>query len=73
MRRLGIGFPFAIANYFVWLFIGYWGIELFSPPHQERSMDALYTSVFLFGPFGAVGGFIVGCIFGGKRRDVSLR
>jgi hypothetical protein len=71
MRRFGIGLLCAIGGYFVFLFAGYWCIELFTPPHHERSMDALFSSVFLFGPIGAVLGFIAGCIFGGKRRDVS--
>ena len=67
MKRLGIGLLCAVGGYILAAFVGYWLIEWFSSNVHDRSLEAAMTSVFVIGPFGAVVGFIVGFIFGGRR------
>ncbi|HUC50353.1 MAG TPA: hypothetical protein VMA30_13280 [Xanthobacteraceae bacterium] len=56
-----IGYPlFAVA--------GSWIIRLFSGSGFDRSMETNMIAVFAIGPLGAVIGFVVGMILGGKRR-----
>jgi len=66
MKRFGIGLLCAVGGYIIAAFAGYWLIEWFSSNTHDRSLEAAMTSVFACGPFGAVIGFIVGVIVGGR-------
>jgi hypothetical protein len=69
MRRFGIGILGAIVGYIIAAFAGYWLIEWFSSNTHDRSVEAAMTSAFVIGPFGAVAGFIVGLMVGGRRSN----
>jgi hypothetical protein len=71
MKRFGIGLLCAVGAYIIAAFAGYWLIEWFSSNTHDRSVEAAMTSVFVCGPFGAVIGFIVGFIAGGRSRAAS--
>jgi predicted MFS family arabinose efflux permease len=62
MRRFGIGVLCAIAGYLIAAIAGYALIAQFSSNVHDRSVEAAMTSIFVFGPAGAVIGFIVGFI-----------
>jgi hypothetical protein len=66
MKRFGIGLLCAIGGYFVGAFAGYWLIEWFSSNVHDRSVEAAMSSIFVWGPFGAVVAFIVGFIWSGR-------
>ncbi len=51
----------AIASHFA--------ILLFSSNTHDRSVEAAMTSIFVFGPAGAILAFVAGWIRGGRRRD----
>jgi hypothetical protein len=71
VKRLGIGVLGALGGYIVAAFAGYFLIDWFSSNVHDRSVEAAMTSVFVFGPFGAVIGFVAGFVFGGRiRRNV---
>ena len=67
MKRLGIGSLCAIGGYLVGAFAGYFLIEWFSSNVHDRSLEAAMSSMFVWGPVGAVVAFVVGCIWGGRR------
>jgi uncharacterized membrane protein YeaQ/YmgE (transglycosylase-associated protein family) len=67
MKRLGIGLLCAIGGYFVGAFAGYFLIEWFSSNVHDRSLEAAMSSIFVWGPVGAVVAFVVGFIRGGRR------
>jgi hypothetical protein len=62
MRRVGIGLLCAIAGYLIAAIAGYFMITQFSSNMHDRSVEASMTSIFVFGPLGAVIAFIVGFI-----------
>ena len=64
IRRLGIALLYAIGGYFVGAFAGYFLIEWFSSNVHDRSLEAAMSSIFVWGPVGAVVAFIVGFIWG---------
>ena len=66
LRRLGFGLLFAVVAFIVAAFASYFLVSAFSPNMHDRSVEAAMTSVFFFGPVGAVLGFIGGYIFGGR-------
>ena len=66
MKRFGIGLLCAVGAYVIAAFAGYFAIEWFSSNTHDRSVEAAMTSVFVFGPLGAVIGFIVGFVLGGR-------
>ena len=69
MRRFGIGLLCAIAGYLIAAIVGYFMITQFSSNMHDRSVEAAMTSIFFFGPAGAVIAFIVG--FVRARRPAS--
>jgi len=66
IKRLGIGLLCAIGGYFVGAFGGYFLIEWFSSNVHDRSVEAAMSSIFVWGPFGAVVAFAVGLIWSGR-------
>ena len=66
MKRFAIGLLCALGGYIIAAFAGYFLIDWFSSNVYDRSVEAAMTSVFVFGPFAAVIGFIVGFIFGAR-------
>jgi hypothetical protein len=71
MRRFGFGLLFAVVGYLVVAFASYFLILEFSSNMHDRSVEASMTSIFFFGPVGAVIAFIVGCVFGGHRSGAA--
>jgi len=69
MKRFAIGLVSTIAGYVIAAFAGYWLIEWFSPNVHDKSLEAAMTSVFVFGPIGAIVGLVAGLkISGGASR-----
>ncbi len=62
MKRIGIALLFAIAGYVVVAFASYFLVGWLSSNTHDRSVEAEMTSVFFFGPAGAVVGFIFGLL-----------
>jgi len=71
MKRFAIGLLCAVGGYVVAAFAGYFLIDWFSSNVHDRSVEAAMTSVFVFGPLGAVIGFVVGLIFGGHVSSAA--
>ena len=69
MKRFAIGLVCAVGGYVIAAFVGYFLIDWFSPNTHDRSVEGAMTSVFVFGPFGAVIGFIAGLVFGARISD----
>ena len=69
LRRLGFGLLFALVAFFGAAFASYFLISTFSSNMHDRSVVVAMTSMFFFGPAGAVLGFIGGWIFGGRRPN----
>jgi len=67
MRRFGIGLAGAVGGYLLGALVGYLLIGTFSGNTHDRSVEAAMTGAFVVGPFGAVIGFVVGVVFGGKK------
>ncbi len=66
MKRFGIALLSAVGGYLVAAFVGYVLIGWFSSNVHDRSVEAAMTSVFVFGPLGAVVGFVAGFVLGGR-------
>ena len=66
MKRFAIGLLCAVGGYVIAALVGYFLIEWFSSNTHDRSVEAAMTSVFVFGPLGAVVAFIVGLVVGGR-------
>ena len=71
MKRFAIGFLCAVAGYAIVAFAGYFLIEWLSSNTHDRSVEAAMTSAFVFGPLGAVIGFIAGFVIGGRLSRTS--
>ena len=71
MRRFGFGLLFAVVGYLVVAVASYFLVLQFSSNMHDRSVEAAMTSIFFFGPVGAVIAFIVGCIRGGRRSGTA--
>ena len=67
MRRFVIGLMCAVGGYAFGAFSGYFLIQAFSSNVHDRSVEAAMTSAFVFGPLGAVAGFVVGFVLDGRR------
>jgi hypothetical protein len=67
MKRFGIGLLWAVAGYLVVAVASYFLVLQLSSNTHDRSVEAAMTSVFFFGPIGAVIAFVVGFIRGGRR------
>ena len=62
MKRFGIALLYAIGGYVVAAFACYFLIGQFSSNMHDRSVEAAMTSVFAWGPLGAVVAFIIGFV-----------
>ena len=71
LRRIAFGVVFAAIAYVAAAALGYFLIDALSSNTHDRSLEAAMTSAFVFGPLGAIAGFIGGCIFGRPRRRVG--
>ena len=67
LRRIGFGLLFAVMGFIVAAVASYFLILEFSSNVHDRSVEAAMTSVFFFGPVGALAGLVGGVIFGGRR------
>jgi len=68
LRCLGFGLLFAVAAFLVAAFASYFLVLEFSSNVHDRSVEAAMSSVFFFGPIGALLGLVGGVIWGGRRR-----
>jgi len=66
MRRFFTGLLSAVAGYPLGAFVGYFLIQWFSSNTHDRSVEAAMTGAFVVGPLGAVIGFVVGLVLGGR-------
>ena len=71
MKRFGVGLLCAVAAYLVSAFAGYWLIELLSSNVHDRSVEAAMTSAFVWGPLGALAGFVGGLVWSSGSRAKS--
>ena len=67
-----MGLLWGVAGYIVVAVASYFLIQQFSSNRHDRSVEAAMTSIFFFGPIGAVVAFIVGIIRGGGRKVSPL-
>ena len=65
MKRFGIALLCAIGGDVVTAFLGYFLIDRLSSNVHDRSVEAAMTSIFVWGPLGAVVAFIVGFVRSG--------
>ena len=73
MRRFGIGLLCAIVAYIAVAVASYFLVLEFSSNRHDRDLEAAMSSVFFYGPIGAVVAFIGGAIAAGRKksRDVE--
>ena len=69
MKRFGLGVVGALAGYAVAAFGGYWLTGLLSTNVHDASVEAAMTSAFVWGPLGAIGGFVLGIVFGARSTS----
>jgi len=69
MKRIGFAMLFAVVAYVAAAVAGYFLVGLFSGNTHDRSVESAMTSAFVFGPLGAVVGFVVGFIRSGRSAD----
>lgn len=67
MKRFGIALACALLGYVAVALLGYVLIGQFSTNVHDRQLEAAMTATFVTGPLGAVIGFIVGFMRGGRR------
>lgn len=66
MKRIGLGLLFAIGGYVLVALASYFLIGQLSSNTHDRALEAAMTSAFVFGPLGAVGGFVLGFVRAGR-------
>ncbi len=71
MKRFGIALLCGIGGYIVVAVASYFLILELSSNRHDRDVEAAMTSVFFFGPMGAVVAFIVGIVRGGRSAAKS--
>jgi hypothetical protein len=71
MKRFGLGLLCGLGGYLVVAVISYFAVLQFSANRHDRELEAAMTSVFFFGPIGAVLSFILGLILGGRSAAKS--
>ena len=59
MRRFAISLLCGIGGYAIVAIVSYVLIDLISSNAHDRAMEAAMTSIFVFGPLGAVTAFVV--------------
>ena len=62
MKRFIIGALCAIVGYLIGAVAGYFLTDALSSNVHDRSVEAAMTSAFVWGPLGAVAGFIIGFV-----------
>ena len=72
MRRFAIACVGALVAAVVCAFAGYWLVEMASSNTHDRSMEAAMTGIFVFGPLGAIAGFVAGLIIGRRPRAATV-
>lgn len=60
MKRIGIGLLCGIGGYFIVAAASYFLVLQFSHNRHDRDVEAAMTSVFFYGPVGAVVAFALG-------------
>jgi hypothetical protein len=73
LRRLGVGLLFAVVAFILSAVASYFLVLEYSSNMHDRSVEAAMTSVFFYGPVGAVFGFVAGAIAGGRRSKRGNR
>ncbi len=68
MRRFGIGLLYAAGGYLLGALAGYAFVAWFSGNAHDRSVEAAMTAFFAAGPFAASIGFVLGLVFGGRKK-----
>lgn len=68
MRRFGIGLLCAIVAYIAVAIASYFLVLELSSNRHDRDLEAAMSSVFFYGPIGAVVAFIAGAIAGGRKK-----
>ena len=71
MKRFGLGLLCGLGGYLVVAVISYFAVLQFSPNRHDRELEAAMTSVFFYGPIGAVLSFILGIVLGGRSAAKS--
>ena len=66
MKRFGLGLLWGVAGYMIVAVASYFLVLQFSSNRHDRELEAAMTSVFVFGPLGAVLAFMFGIIRGGR-------
>lgn len=66
MKRLGTGLLYAIVAYVVAAIAGYFLVQQLSSNVHDAAVEAAMTGAFVVGPLGAVVGFVVGLVRGGR-------
>jgi hypothetical protein len=72
MKRFGMGLLWAAAGYLLVAVASYFLVLQLSSNTHDRSVEAAMTSVFFFGPIGAVIAFVMGFIRGGRRSGNAV-
>ena len=67
MKRLGIGLLCAVGGYIAGALASYFLIAWFSSNVHDRSVEAAMSSIFVWGPVGAVLAAVIGFVWGGRR------
>ena len=66
MKRVGTALLYAIVAYVVAALAGYLLVQQLSSNVHDRAVEAAMTGAFVVGPLGAVVGFVVGLVRGGR-------
>ena len=66
MKRFGLGLLWGVAGYMIVAVASYFLVLQFSSNRHDRELEAAMTSVFVFGPLGAVLAFMFGIVRGGR-------
>ena len=69
MKRIGLAFPVAIAGYVLAVVAFYWLAGLLSANVQDAPGEAAMTGAFVWGPLGAVAGFVPGFVHGARQAS----
>ena len=62
MRRIAMGFLWAIGGYLLGAFGGGYAMSMLSSNQHDGSVEAAMTGAFVLGPLGAIVGFALGVI-----------
>jgi hypothetical protein len=66
MKRFGIALLFAMVGYLIAAVASYFLVGMLSSNTHDRSVEAAMTSVFFFGPIGALVAFVAAFIRAGR-------